>query len=83
MGKKAQWISKGAPCPKCSRPMDRFSHPSHWQPRPKQPFYFSYWDKCTRCRHMQMYEKAKVYVSSADGDAASRMAAIKGQLGEA
>lgn len=58
-------IEGGAPCPKCHRPMQRYQHPANWQPKPRQPYYFTYWDRCRPCRHWQMYEAAKVYTSDA------------------
>jgi len=46
-------------CPKCSKPMERRSHQ---QPPTKKPFYFSEWDYCPACRHVQHYERYKVVV---------------------
>lgn len=61
-------VADGAPCPKCGRPMGRFNHAEDWEPRPQQPYFFRYWDKCVPCGHMQMYEAAKVYPLDEDSD---------------
>lgn len=45
------------PCPKCAWLMERRSHK---QPPKKKPFYFSEWDYCPKCRHLQHYERYKV-----------------------
>ena len=60
---KSRCIGTGRHCPKCHKLMGRFEHPDHWKPRPTQPYYFTYWDKCTKCRHIQHYEDAKCYLS--------------------
>lgn len=52
-------IPGGLPCPKCKRPMQRCEHKPWWCPKPGHYFY-RYWDKCHRCRHLQHYEAAKV-----------------------
>jgi hypothetical protein len=49
-------------CPKCRRRMEQRRHPPGWEPRPGQPFYFSSWDYCAFCPHLQHYEARKVYV---------------------
>lgn len=49
-------------CPKCHQPMLRHRHPESWKPRRGQPYYFDYWDICKQCRHIQHYEKAKVFL---------------------
>jgi len=55
-------LGVGPPCPKCSRPMERCQHGPEWQPKPMQPYYFSYWDRCKPCGHVQHYEAAKVHL---------------------
>jgi type II secretory ATPase GspE/PulE/Tfp pilus assembly ATPase PilB-like protein len=50
---------KGPPCPKCKKPMTtkrRKVPPSNCT-----TFYFSQWDVCQDCHHMQHYERFKVY----------------------
>jgi hypothetical protein len=51
----------GAPCPKCRTAMQRFKHPDHWQPYPGQPFHYQCWDICSRCHHIQHYERFMVW----------------------
>lgn len=60
---KNKVIGKGNPCPKCAHDMLRWGHPLGWAPKRGQPYYFSYWDRCSRCRHMQHYEVAKVHLT--------------------
>jgi hypothetical protein len=74
-------VGKGAPCPKCDRPMDRKEHKGEWKPKANQPYWFSYWDVCDACRHVQHYESAKVF--GRQSDAAHRQALIKEQLSDA
>jgi hypothetical protein len=57
--------NRGAACPKCSRPMELRSHPPGWQPRPGQPYFFSSWDWCWRCSHLQHYNDRKIYIHQA------------------
>jgi hypothetical protein len=59
---KSKRVTDGAKCPKCPRMMERRQHLEKWKPKPHQPFYFSYWDVCTPCRHIQHYEAAKIWV---------------------
>ena len=48
-------------CPKCSQEMElRFHKPSETAYLLK-PYYFSEWDYCKACRHVQHYENYKVY----------------------
>lgn len=68
MGKKSKRLKRsikggtGKPCPKCSKPMERTKHGPTWKPKKNQPYYFSYWDRCRKCRHIQLYEVAKVHL---------------------
>lgn len=48
-------------CPKCARLMDRRTHPAGWKPDPRKAYHFSFWHYCHRCKHTQLYEKAKVF----------------------
>jgi len=57
---KPEIIGNGNDCPKCSNPMQRCRHKAEWKPKPRQPHYFQYWDRCRDCRHVQHYECAKV-----------------------
>ncbi len=78
---KSVWVGKGKACPKCRKHMERFKHPPEWEPRSDQPYWFSYWDICTSCRHIQHYEAAKVYSKPID-EVEERLQAIQEQLGE-
>lgn len=55
---KAIIIDSGNLCPKCSMPMERRKHPIGWVPK-KAKYYFSEWDYCNRCLHVQHYGKFK------------------------
>lgn len=57
---KSLAIGEGGPCPKCSKTMQRFTHPKGWKPKADQPYYFAYWDRCSPCMHLQHYDAAKV-----------------------
>lgn len=59
---KAKIVGNGGKCPKCRNPMLRCEHKENWAPRKNQPFYFRYWDKCKKCRHIQHYESAKIHL---------------------
>lgn len=69
-------IDGGKNCPKCNAPMQRCAHGATWKPKEGQPYYFKFWDICRRCRHMQHYEAAKVWVD----DVGERLSAIRTQL---
>ena len=60
--KQRRGIEGGNKCPKCDRPMQRYEHNQNWAPKARQPYYFSYWDSCEKCRHVQHYEAAKVHL---------------------
>lgn len=53
-------IGKGENCPKCHRTMDRRSHKKLKSKQTEAPFYFSAWDYCWGCHHLQHYEHFKV-----------------------
>jgi len=84
-------LNGGLTCPKCHRPMQRRCHKPDWKPKRNQPYYFSYWDVCGKCRHIQLYEATKVWVNGhrkeefhhspkPESDEAFRLRAIKEQL---
>lgn len=54
---KAIIIGIGNECPKCKDPMDRRSHPNHW--KPKKSYFYTKWDMCKKCKHIQHYEEFK------------------------
>ena len=54
-------IGEGNNCPKCGKPMQRREHKEITQKILNQPYYFSEWDVCRPCHHIQMYEYKKVF----------------------
>ncbi len=48
-------------CPKCSRYMERRKHQKITKQLLAKAYYFSEWDVCRPCKHVQHYEKYKVY----------------------
>ena len=70
---KAVDTGEGANCPKCLKAMRRRVHKAEWQPKPNQPYYFSFWDYCVRCAHVQLYEVAKVYVKREETELEQRV----------
>jgi hypothetical protein len=67
MSKGSVRIGEGSPCAKWARPMDRYGHGAGWKPRPAQPYWFTYWDRCPHCGHIQHYEEAKRFPGGAEG----------------
>lgn len=53
-------IGTGELCPKCKLPMQRRDHGTLREKQINAPYYFSQWDYCTRCNHLQHYEMFKV-----------------------
>lgn len=51
----------GRDCPKCGRPMERRKHGANETEHRNKNYYFSEWDYCPICRHVQHYEEFKVY----------------------
>lgn len=45
----------GKECPKCGIKMQRRKHSG----KPKTTYYFTAWDYCLPCRHVQHYEEFK------------------------
>jgi len=67
MSKGSVRIGEGSPCAKWARPLDRYGHGAGWKPRPAQPYWFTYWDRCPHCGHIQHYEEAKRFPGGAEG----------------
>lgn len=66
LNKRALVIGLIEKCPKCNRLMERRKHP--FIPIPKSDLrnhYFSEWDYCKRCNHVQHYERYKVLFKKA------------------
>jgi uncharacterized protein with PIN domain len=47
-------------CPKCSKPMQRRIHSEITNKILNQPYFYSQWDVCRPCHHIQHYEEFKV-----------------------
>jgi hypothetical protein len=62
--KKIVIVGDGEICPKCSTPMERRKHRTLSESILNQPYYFSEWDYCKPCGHLQHYDKYKVYSTS-------------------
>ena len=48
-------------CPKCKLPMERRCHGLNETVYLTKTYYYSEWDYCGRCRHVQHYERFKVF----------------------
>src|ERR1700676_2129738 len=48
-------------CPRCNQEMERRFREPNETAHLLKPYYFSEWDYCKVCRHVQHYEKYKVY----------------------
>lgn len=53
--KKVIVIGNGEPCPSCRKPMQRRKHGTE----PKTNYFYTEWDYCRECCHVQHYEKYK------------------------
>lgn len=76
MSKNKKYIVIGflCKCPKCLNLMERRGH-SNLKKQKKIPFYFSEWDYCKKCKHLQHYDKYKVFnkiISKVDFDEIKR-----------
>ncbi len=47
-------------CPKCNELMERRKHKTINEKQLNRTYYFSEWDYCTNCNHLQHYEEYKV-----------------------
>jgi hypothetical protein len=59
--KKVFIKSDGEQCPHCKKTMQRRGHTTISDKQLKQPYYYSEWDYCYPCKHVQHYEKFKVF----------------------
>lgn len=48
-------------CPKCNQLMERRKHRTIGEKQLTKTFYFSEWDYCKPCNHVQFYEEYKVF----------------------
>jgi len=51
----------GEHCRRCHKPMQRRKHATT-PTNPKQKYYFTEWDVCLNCHHIQHYEKFKTQI---------------------
>ena len=65
-------IEGGEPCPKCALPMQRCTHGEQWRPKVGQPYYFRFWDRCLKCKHLQHYESAKTWIDRTESERANQ-----------
>jgi len=54
-------LSKIMDCPKCRQKMERRTHKEITDKVLAQAYYYSEWDYCTSCNHVQHYEQYKTY----------------------
>ena len=59
--KSSVCIGEGNNCPKCNKPMIRKEHSKITEKILNQPYYYSEWDVCVPCGHIQHYEYKKVW----------------------
>ena len=62
--KKRKLLGRGKNCPKCRKPMNRYTHTDDYENSPKamkKAYIFLWWDLCHSCRHLQHYEEAKFW----------------------
>jgi hypothetical protein len=56
-------VGDGKICRHCHTQMRRFEHPQEWQPKPRQRYFFLWWDICPvadgGCGRIFQYEEAK------------------------
>jgi hypothetical protein len=53
-------------CPKCHQLMERRKHKTIGEKQLNKTFYFSEWDYCRPCNHVQFYEEYKVFSKDYD-----------------
>lgn len=61
MNNKSVIIDRLNECPKGCGLMERRKHPSNWvfNKKRKSFYFFTEWDFCPKCRHVQLYEEFK------------------------
>lgn len=64
-------LGLGKDCPKCGLPMRRLSH--YIKPEFKS-YYFTEWDHCKDCNHVQLYDefKSQIWKEEENGDSLFR-----------
>lgn len=53
---KIKIIGQGEECPKCLRTMERRTHNKKVE---EKSYFYTQWDYCKNCKHVQHYEKFK------------------------
>ena len=59
--KRYNLIGKGLECPKCNEPMERREHLENDKRILKKVYYYTEWDYCKTCQHVQHYDHFKVW----------------------
>jgi len=54
-------VGPGNACPKCHLAMERRAHKDISEKVLKQAYYYTTWDYCIACSHLQHYEQYKRY----------------------
>lgn len=52
---RAVVVGVGKDCPKCFELMERRKHPENW--KPTHDYFFTEWDFCPKCLHIQHYRE--------------------------
>lgn len=60
---KIEIIDRINECPKCNQLMERRKHKVIGEKQLTKTYYFSEWDFCKSCNHVQHYEEYKVLPS--------------------
>jgi hypothetical protein len=66
--KKIECIDHINPCPKCNELMERRKHRVIGAKQLNKTYYYSEWDYCKPCGHLQHYEQFKVYSNGMKGE---------------
>jgi uncharacterized protein with PIN domain len=62
--KKVIVIDKIVNCPKCNELMERRKHKTITPKMLRKEYYFTEWDVCRKCHHIQLYEEYKQLTST-------------------
>ena len=58
---KYKVIGMGELCPKCGKDMEKRSHSDLQTSHLNKVYYFTEWDYCQSCKHVQHYDDKKVW----------------------
>jgi len=67
---KVKIIGNGEECKNCNILMQRREHSEITHKIRQMSYYFSEWDYCSNCKHVQHYEKFKVFNKTEKGNIA-------------